>query len=312
MLDLRSNSSRLILIGGPTCSGKSDLALDVARKFGGEIINADSMQIYKYFDIGTAKPKRELLELVPHHLIDIIEPDQPFDAKSFVEAADIAIHEILGRGRIPIVVGGTGLYLRALLYGLFEAKKDENLRARLVEEYKKDPLKLYARLSEIDASYARRISQADRLRIVRAIEIYLMTGKTMSELEREHGFRNPRYEAFFIGLIRERKELYSRINKRVEKMLSCGWVDEVKRILMMGYDEGIKPLKSIGYNEIIQYLKGKLNYDEMVSIIKRKTRAYAKRQITWFKKEKGIRWYRYPEEKERIFMDIEEYLRHGK
>ncbi len=304
-----SELKKIIVIGGPTCSGKSDLGLYLAKRFNGEIVNADSMQVYRHFNIGTAKPKESVRKKILHHLIDVVDPDEPFDAKRFVDLADNAIDSIVKKGKIPIVVGGTGLYIRALLYGLFEAKKDEDIRRRLYDEYRRDPLSLYERLSSIDEEYARRISPKDKIRVVRALEVYEITGKKMSEWERIHGFKNPRYDALFLGLKRERKELYSRIGERVERMIKDGWVEEVKGILSLGYSEDLKPFKGIGYAEIIRYIKGELEYGDMVKIIKKRTRNYAKRQLVWFSKEKGVKWFLFPEQKGEIEEEVKKFLR---
>ncbi|MCS7280836.1 MAG: tRNA (adenosine(37)-N6)-dimethylallyltransferase MiaA [Desulfobacterota bacterium] len=303
-----SNLPKIIVIGGPTCSGKSDLGIYLAKKYGGEIINADSLQVYKYFDIGTAKPDPALRKTVPHHLVDVVEPDEEFDAKRFVELADSAIEDIKGRGKIPIVVGGTGLYIRALLFGLFEAKKDKDLRRRLSENYLRDPFALYEKLLMIDSEYAKKISPKDRIRIVRALEVYYTTGRKMSEWEKIHGFKELRYDALFLGLHRERKELYFRISERVDRMLANGWIEEVRSILSMDFPEDIKPMRAIGYSDILRYLKGELSYTDMVRIIKKKTRNYAKRQITWFSKEKYLKWFVFPEEIRKIEEEVRLFL----
>lgn len=303
-----SNLKKIIVIGGPTCSGKSDLGIYLAKKFNGEIVNADSMQVYKYFDIGTAKPKETIRKEVVHHLIDIVEPDEPFDAKRFVELADCAIESIIKKGKIPIVVGGTGLYIRALLYGLFEAKKDEQLRRKLQKAYEEDPNALFERLLEVDEQYARKIGPNDSRRIVRALEVYEVTGKRMSDWEKDHGFKSPRYNALFLGLRRDRKELYFRIKQRVEKMIEDGWIDEVKNILKKGFRDDIKPFLGIGYSEIIRYIKGEIPYSQMVKMITKKTKNYAKRQLLWFSSEKNVRWFLFPEEKEKIEREIKEFF----
>ncbi|MCX7857726.1 MAG: tRNA (adenosine(37)-N6)-dimethylallyltransferase MiaA [Deltaproteobacteria bacterium] len=308
MSHAHSNFKKIVVIGGPTCSGKSDLALYLAEKFDGEIVNADSMQVYRYFDIGTAKPEEEVRLRIPHHVLDVVNPNEEFDAKRFLELADEAISLIIQRGKLPIVVGGTGLYIRALIYGLFEAKKDEMLRRKLQEEFNKDPKSLFERLRKIDEEYAKKISPNDGIRIVRALEIYETTGKNMSQWERIHGFKYPRYNALFLGLKRERKDLYSRIDKRVENMIKNGWIDEVRNILLRGFSKDIKPLKGIGYSEILRYLCGELTYPDMIRIIKKKTRNYAKRQIIWFSKEKNINWFVFPEEKERIVTFVKNFL----
>jgi tRNA dimethylallyltransferase len=308
MIDPRSNLPKIVIIGGPTCSGKSDLGLILAEKFRGEIVNADSMQVYRYFNIGTAKPKEDVRKKIPHHLIDVVNPDESFDAKRFVELADSAIHSILEKGKVPFIVGGTGLYLRALLYGLFEAKKDEDLRRRLRDEFIKDPKALYETLLRIDGEYAKKINPNDGVRIVRALEVYEVTKKKMSEWEKLHGFKDARYNALFLCLWRERKELYSRINKRVEKMLEEGWVEEVRSLLSLGFKDSLKPFKGIGYNEILRCIKGEITYPDMIRIIKKKTRNYAKRQFVWFSKEKNAKWFLFPEQKEEIEDEVRNFL----
>lgn len=303
-----SNAIKLIAIVGPTCTGKSDLAVRIAGRFGGEIVNGDSMQVYRLFNIGTAKPAAGALKTVPHHLIDIVGPEEEFNAALFKELADRAIADINARGRVPIVAGGTGLYLRALFYGLFTAYKDESLRRSLSDEYTRDPVAFYDRLKEIDPEYSLRISYRDRIRVVRAMEIYLLGGKRVSDLEKEHGFRRTRYDICKIGLTKGREELYRRIDERVLSMLGQGLVEEVRSILAMGYDPGLKPFSSIGYREVLRYLSGSISYEDMVKDIQKNTRHYAKRQFTWFMKEKDMHWFEYSEELDKIIETISGYI----
>lgn len=300
---------KVVVIGGPTCAGKSDLGLQLARRFGGEIVNADSMQVYKYFDIGTAKPDGAHRNEIRHHLVDIVEPDKEFNAALFKEAADSAISDIASRGMTPVVIGGTGLYIRALLYGLFVAPGNRDLRETLREEYSLDPLAFYEKLKDIDPEYALKISFRDKTRVVRAMEIFLSTGMVMSRWSSSHGFAESRYDALFICLEREREELYGRINDRVERMFQSGWIDEAQGILSMGYSEGVKPFSGIGYREILQYLKGFIAYGDMVKDIKKQTRHYAKRQFTWFAGEKGVEWHTYPEGIQNITTRAADFLR---
>ena len=303
-----SNTRKIIAVIGPTCTGKSALSVDLAKTFHGEIVNGDSMQVYRPFNIGTAKPDLAARNAVPHHLIDIIDPSGDFQAAMFKESADRAIGEIWSRNRIPIIVGGTGLYMKALIYGLFKAPRDSLLRERLHGEYHDDPLGFYEKVKEIDRDYAMRISHRDRIRLVRAMEVYTLTGMTVTSLEKGHGFREPRYNALKIGLQKERDELYSRIDQRVEEMLDKGWVEEVKDILSMGYSERLKPFSGIGYREIVLYIKGFIRYEDMVKDIKKHTRRYAKRQFTWFAKEKDVSWFQYPEDIAGIFKKVREFL----
>lgn len=308
MLIMLSNSDRIVSISGPTCTGKSDLAVFLAERFGGEIVNCDSMQVYKHFDIGTAKPEESLKKRVPHHLINIVEPQEDFNAARFKDLADLAIKEIRRKKKVPVLVGGTGLYLRALLYGLFQAPVDEELRKRLRGEYAKDSLCFYEKLKSIDPEYAMRISHRDMVRMVRAMEIYTLTGKTVTAFESEHGFREARYNVLKIGLRRERTDLYARINRRVEEMLGRGWVDEVRAIRALGVRDEAKPFLSIGYKEIIRYLNGFIGYEDMVEDIKKFTRHYAKRQYTWFAKERDMSWFLYTEESDTIIEKTAEFL----
>jgi len=303
-----SNKGKIISVSGPTCTGKSALAVCLAEKFNGEIINCDSLQVYRYFNIGTAKPDPAIRKKISHHLIDIIEPQDEFNAALFKKMADRAIKEILWRRKTPILVGGTGLYLRALIYGLLKAQKDHDLRVRLQAEYAENPLQFYEKLKKIDPDYAMRISYKDKIRMVRAMEIFLLTGKKVSELEEDHGFRQPRYDVLKIGLKKERDELYKKIDKRVEDMLAAGWIEEVKKILAMSVNDTLKPFLSIGYREILLNIKGSIRYEDMVKDIKKHTRHYAKRQFTWFAKEKDIYWFEYPEDSERITKKVAEFL----
>ena len=303
-----SNKAKVISVAGPTCTGKSALSILPAERFDGEVINCDSMQVYKYFDIGTAKPDPDARKRVSHHLIDVVEPQEEFNAARFKEMADQAINKIRARQKTPILVGGTGLYLRALIYGLFKADKDADLREKLQEEYSENPLKFYERLKETDHNYAMRISFKDKIRVVRAMEIFLLTSRTVSDLVRDHGFREPRYDILKIGLKKEKDELYARINQRVNDMFTQGWVEEVKNILSMGIIDTVKPFSSIGYREILLNIKGSILYEDMVKDIQKHTRHYAKRQFTWFAKEKDMNWFEYPENLEGIIKKVARFL----
>lgn len=300
---------RVVAVLGPTCTGKSDLASWLASKTDGEVVNADSMQVYRGFDIGSAKPDPSARARLPHHLIDVVDPDQEFNAALFQRAADEAIGEIGRRGRTPYVVGGTGLYLRVLFHGLFPAPTDENLRETLKKRYHENAAEVYGELTERDPLYASTISPNDGVRVVRALEISLSSGLTMSEWQQRHGFREQRYDVYKIGLRKDRKELYRLIDERVERMLAAGWVSEVENLIRAGYDTRLKPFQSIGYREIALYLKGDLFYPEMTERIKTATRHYAKRQITWFSKEKDIDWYAYPGDRDIILGRVEAFLR---
>jgi tRNA dimethylallyltransferase len=303
-----ANNKKIVVVTGPTCTGKSSLAMELAQAFDGEIVNADAMQVYRLFDIGTAKPTVAERALVPHHVIDIIDPSGDFNASLFQAAADTAIDGILGRGRVPVVVGGTGLYIKALLYGLSLAKGDLSVRTGLKEKYVKDPLSLYETLKEVDPRYAAKVSHRDGVRIVRALEIRHVTGVRASEWEEIHGFRERRYAFLKIGLDRPRSQLYDSINKRVEAMIAAGWIEEVAGLLDQGLVEDAKPFSGIGYREIVLYIKGIVSYEDMMERIKTQTRHYAKRQLTWFRRETDLTWYRYPEELDRVREKVAEFL----
>ncbi|OPY72145.1 MAG: tRNA dimethylallyltransferase [Syntrophorhabdus sp. PtaU1.Bin002] len=303
-----SNINKILAIVGPTCTGKSRLSVDLSLEFGGEIVNADSMQVYKHFDIGTAKPEKDARDGIPHHLLDIIEPHEEFNAAMFKEWADRAINTIWSRNSLPIIVGGTGLYVRALIYGLFAIDEKKSTRETLKELYHNDPEGFYENLKAIDPEYAMRISYRDERRMVRAMEVYQSTGLTMSEWIQRHGFREPRYEVLMIGLRKTRAELYARIDARVEEMLQRGWVEEVRSLIKAGYDERLKPFAGIGYREILHYLRGSIAYQDMTDEIKKLTRRYAKRQFTWFLKEEGIAWYEYPDDLDSIRQEVTGFL----
>jgi len=306
--------NKLIIICGPTCSGKTALGIELALRLGGEVVSADSQQVYKGLDIGTAKPTEEEKRGVAHHLIDVAEPDELFDAARYVRLADEAIKGILGRGKVPIVVGGTGLYIRALVYGLAKAPpRDEKVRARLegLRGEHGTPY-LHDMLKEIDIDAASRIRPNDFVRISRALEVFETTGRTITELQKKHGFLKPRYDCFKIGLELERGELYKRINARVDRMIGEGLAEET-RALAKRYGPNCKALMAVGYREMADWMclraategrpydrktddeshrrRGPLRPpDSVTDLIKRNTRRYAKRQMTWFRKEKDIKW----------------------
>jgi tRNA dimethylallyltransferase len=283
---------KFVALLGPTGSGKSSLALELARRFKGEIISADSVQVYRGLDIGTAKPSPEDRRLIPHHLIDILDPDQGYSAALFREQADEVILGLHKR-KIPIfVVGGTGLYLKALTRGLFRGPAgDSKLRLAL---HKKAEMRgnevLYRELQELDPEAASRIHPHDRFRITRALEVYSLGKKPISLFQKEHGFQENHYEVLKVGLQCERDELYRRIECRVDQMIERGWVDEVQTLLNRGYAPGLKSMRSLGYKNIVSYLSGGLTLEQAIILTKRDTRRYAKRQITWFKADPEIIW----------------------
>lgn len=311
---------RLLIICGPTASGKSELALRLAEQLDAEIINADSMQVYKLMNIGTAKPASEHLAAVRHHLIDIVWPDEPFSAAAFVEAADMAIKDITSRGKRVIVAGGTGLYIRALLQGLVDSPSGAGeVRNRLQREaLEVGNQAMLERLRLVDPVSANQMHANNLVRIIRALEVYELTGVPLSLTQQEHRFSHERYEALKIGLKRDRKQLYAAIDARVETMMSEGLLEEVQALLKAGYSPETKSMKSIGYKELAAFLAGKYSIEEAVELIKRDTRRYAKRQITWFNSDKNLIWLEYPQDFATIFyhicnfMNIREDNVHGK
>jgi tRNA dimethylallyltransferase len=300
---------KVVAIVGPTGVGKSELAVFLGENLNGEIINFDSIQFYKELNIGTAKPDEELRKKVPHHLYDLLELDEEFNAAKFVEIADRLIKEIWERGKIPIFVGGTGLYLRALEYGLFPIEIPQEIRDKIRKKAEEDLSSLYEELKKLDPEYAQKISSKDKVRITRALEVIYTSGRPFSEFHKKNPFfEKKRYDIIKIGLNLPRKKLYQKINLRVLKMIEMGWIEEVKALLEKGWSPQLKPFKAIGYKYIIQYLQGKLSLEEAIKLIQRDTRRYAKRQLTWFKKEPDIYWFK-PEEKEKILSFLKEKLK---
>jgi len=294
-IDQLKKLAPLLILAGPTAVGKSKIATELAEELGTEIVNADSMQVYKYFDIGTAKPDLKTRHKIPHHLIDICEPDEEYNSAKFINDADSAIKMIYNKSRIPILVGGTGLYIKSLVEGLTaDIEPDIEIRQELKRELEEKGLQvLYQELCKVDEVSAKKIKPNDKTRILRALEVYRQFQIPLSDIykfrrdaiycvssiEKRKGIYNP----LSIFLNRDRDELYERINSRVDEMIERGLEDEVKKILDMGYSKELKPFKSIGYLQMINYLEGKISFDEMVKDIKQSTRRYAKRQITWFK-----------------------------
>jgi tRNA dimethylallyltransferase len=283
---------RIAVICGPTGVGKTSVAIEVASVLGAEIISADSMQIYRYMDIGTAKPSALEQARIPHHMIDIADPDELFDAQQYANAGRKIISELAEQGIPVLVAGGTGLYIRALLHGLFQAGSgNSTLRRSLQEEMAtKGTSELYHRLCECDPKSAAKIHPHDAFRIIRAIEIYETTGQPISAWRQEHQQAPPLFDVLKIGLSRQREVLYERINHRVDLMVEEGLVDEVKSLLNRGYTPELKTLQSIGYRHMTNFFGGCLSWDDTLQILKRDTRRYAKRQMTWFNADLQVKW----------------------
>ena len=272
--------------------GKTNLSIKLAKKINGEIISADSMQIYKDMDIGTAKVKKEEMQGIKHYLIDFVLPNKRYSVADFKKDAEFAIEEILSKGKVPIIVGGTGLYVDSLVNGIEynETKTDFEYRKKLEEISQKDGLEnLYNMALKIDEIATKKISKNDKKRIFRILELYKSTGKTKTELEVESRKNDLKYDFYVFGITMEREKLYDKINLRVDKMIEQGLINEVENVLNK-YDEFPTAMQGLGYKEVKQYLNGKCTKEEMIEKIKMETRRYAKRQITWFKRTKNIIW----------------------
>ncbi len=283
----------LVVIGSPTATGKTRLALQLAESLSAEIVNADSLQVYRYLDIGTAKPTRAERERVKHHLLDVVDPDEDYNAALFCEQARALIADLAFRGRRVLVVGGTGLYIRALLQGIIDTPPvDEQIRGyyrqirdRLGREH------LYGLLEKRDPRAARRINPNDAVRVIRALEVLDQSGRSILDLQEKHRFADCPYAVLKIGLRVERDELKKRIHRRTEQMLEAGLLDEVRGLLDRGYSETLKPLLSLGYKQMISFIRKRCSLEEAKDAISRETWQYAKRQMTWFGADRAITWY---------------------
>lgn len=303
----------LIAIIGPTAVGKTELSLTLAKNLNAEIISGDSMQVYEGMDIGTAKPTVEERQGIPHHMIDILTPDQDFSVADFQERVDELIPEIVERGRLPMLVGGTGLYIKALIQGFIfpEMETDWELRERLETEAEEHGTEyVHDKLKEIDPTLADKLHPNDLRRVIRGIEVYQQTGKTSTHFRQKAKERPPRYQAVKIGLNRDRDELYDRINRRVDLMIDKGLIEEVRELYEAGYERGLTSMQGLGYKELIGYFEGEYDLEEAVRLIKRDTRHFAKKQLTWFRKDDEIHWFDVGEyEHEKLVSDVEEVIK---
>lgn len=284
---------KLLIIAGPTAVGKTEISINVAKRLNGEIVSADSMQIYKYMDIGSAKISDAEMQGVSHYLIDIIEPHESFTVADYKSNAESSIDAIINKGKHPMVVGGTGLYINSLIYNytFTEAAKDEEYRKKL-EQLAEEKGKEYVHemLKDVDVESYNRLYPNDLKRVVRALEVHKITGKTISEFTANENIYDIPYDINYYVLTMDRAKLYERINKRVDIMLQSGLIDEVIKLKEMGYNSNMQSMKGIGYKEILYYLEGKISLDEAVEMIKQGTRNYAKRQLTWFRKDERVTW----------------------
>lgn len=303
-------NNRIICIVGPTASGKTALSIKLAKELSGEIISGDSMQIYKGMDIGTAKPTIEEMDGVVHHMLSVASPSESYSAARYVEEASAVADDILARGKTPIVVGGTGLYIDSLVKGRQFAKNEENMALR------KELLKLYETsgadalhdiLKELDPERAEQIHKNNIKRVIRAIEVFKMTGKTISAHDEESKSEEAKYDAAYVGILYEnREELYERINLRVDMMIKEGLVEEVKSLLDSGVSPDSTAMQAIGYKELTAYFENKKTLEEAVEEIKGASRRYAKRQMTWFRKNEAIKWVKPPLSEK--FSELLQYL----
>jgi tRNA dimethylallyltransferase len=283
----------LFILAGPTAVGKTDISIKLAKKLNGEIICADSMQIYKYMDIGSAKITKDEMQGVPHHLIDIIEPKDSFNVSQYKVYAERTIDYILNKKKLPMLVGGTGLYINSLIYNyeFTDASTDEKYRLYLQQLAEKSGKEyIHNLLKDVDIESYNKLYPNDLKRIIRALEVYKLTGKTISQFNNENDIYDISYKPYYFVLTMDRAKLYDRINKRVDMMIKNGLIEEVQKLKIMGYTQDMQAMKGIGYKEILYYLDGSISLDESIFLIKKGSRNYAKRQLTWFRKDKRALW----------------------
>ena len=288
---------KILVIVGPTASGKTRMAVELAQRHNGEVISADSMQIYRTMDIGTAKPTKEEMGGIPHHMIDVADPDEDFSVARYVEMAAQCVDDVLARGKLPIVAGGTGLYIDSLLSGRTFApfSPDSALRGELERELEeKGGQAMLEALAQVDPEAAQRLHPNDHKRIIRALEVYRSTGKTITQHNRETQAIPPRYDALTIGLaFQDRQAMWRRIDQRVDEMVAAGLEDEVRRLLTSGISPKCTAMQAIGYKEFTQALSGEMTWQEAADVVKLRSRQYAKRQLTWFGRNPNTRWVRW-------------------
>ena len=306
-------SKKIVVICGPTASGKTALSIALAKAFDGEVVSADSMQIYRRMDIGTAKPTKQEMDGVPHHMLDVAEPGEAYSVSRYVEEATACVEDILARGKLPIVCGGTGLYIDGLIRGTDyqPAGTDNGIREQLDGEWEAQGAEeMMARLAAVDPDSAARLHLSDKRRILRALEVYLATGETITVHNARTKEIPPRYEAVMIGLNTEpRQILYDRIDRRVGVMLEQGLLQEVQSLLEDGLLEGTAA-QAIGYKELLAYFRGEMTLETAADLIRQKSRNYAKRQLTWFRRDERVKWivYNAPEAAQAVLQETTNYL----
>ena len=301
-------SSGIVVVAGPTASGKSDLAMRLAEEFDGELICSDSMQVYRKFDIGTSKPTLSEQKLVPHHQLDLIDPDGNYSAGKYERDTSIIIQQIQQRGHLPILVGGTGLYYRALMYGISNIPEiPGKIRQELISLQEEHGTSYcWEQLQKHDPQTAKRLHPNDTSRIIRSLEVVLATGTSIADFQRKQPFAEAKYPVFAVAYEWERSVLYERINQRTREMLKSDWIGEVE-MLLESYGPELKPMQAIGYREIVEHLQNRLKWEQLVKEIQQRTRQYAKRQMTWFRREAKIEWH-HPGDEASIFRKIKVYL----
>ena len=282
---------KVVVIVGPTASGKTAVSIELAKKINGEIISADSMQIYKYMDIGTAKPTLDEMQGIKHYMLDVVMPDETFNVAKYKSMAESAIEEILKKCKVPIIVGGTGLYINTLVDGIefADVPGDEEYRNELIEKgYREGAMSIYKELEKVDSESAKKIDPNNIRRVARALEIYKVTGKTKTQLDIESR-KEVKYDYRLFGMEWDRETLYNRIDLRVDKMIEAGLIDEVRNVTEK-FKISNTAVQGLGYKEVIEFLNGNISYEEMIEKLKLETRHYAKRQLTWFRRDKRIKW----------------------
>lgn len=306
----------LIILTGPTAVGKSALSIQLAKAIGGEIISADSMQVYRKMDIGSAKITKEEMEGIPHHLIDILDPDEEFNVFIFQKKAKEALETIYQNGKIPIVVGGTGFYIQALLYDIkFEEEENSEVRRKLEEELlEKGAHALHERLALVDPVSAEEIHENNSKRVIRALEFYELTGEMISKHNEEQRQREAAYQSCYFVLTDDRQKIYERIDKRVDVMMDMGLLEEVRALKEQGMKRGMVSMQGLGYKEILDYLDGICTLEDAIETIKKESRHFAKRQLTWFRRERDVIWLdkkEYPSEEQLLQMILKELVQKG-